>query len=373
MLRGMQFAARFGWQMDGPTARVCASLSDAYGELPVERVAEEWRKALTKGQHFSVMLGELRRTGWLVHYAELVALDGLEQDPAWHPEGDLPTHSGLAAEVAAGLADEAGLEGDDRYVVVAAAMLHDIGKATTTRRQVGQDGSEHVVSPGHAQAGEDPTESFLVSIGCPEHLRRRVVPLVAEHMAATMSGGPTERAVRRLARRLAPATIEGRVLVVRADRSGRGRLVDRAGEVERWLEVARDIGTDRAPGASVAHRGPPDSCRLGAGLGPFSSMVSVLSHAVSIAGVVLLVEAGFFFVGAFVVSAKHAEHGICAPVADEAGVPSRPPSGSGPGVGVVGDGVAAALAAGKPQGVGRHVHLLPFTVSTKQAQPPACP
>ena len=192
---------------------------------------------------------------------------GLARD---HPEGDLPTHSGLAAEVAAGLADEAGLEGDDRYLMVAAAMLHDVGKATTTRRQVGQDGSEHVVSPGHAQAGEDPTESFLVSIGCPEHLRRRVVPLVAEHMAATMSGGPTERAVRRLARRLAPATIEGRVLVVRADRSGRGRLVDRAGEVERWLEVARDIGTDRAP----ARRLLTGDHLIAAGWEP----VSVLSH-----------------------------------------------------------------------------------------------
>ena len=193
------------------------------------------------------MLGELKRTGWLSHYPELVALDGLEQDPYWHPEGYVLTHAGLAAEVAAELADEAGLEGDNRYVVVAAAMLHDLGKATTTRRQVGRDGVEHVISPGHAEAGTGPTESFLVSVGCPEHLRRRIVPLVAEHMAATMSEGPTERAVRRLARRLAPATVEEWALVVKADRLGRGSLVSRAEEVDGWLGIAKDIGADKAP------------------------------------------------------------------------------------------------------------------------------
>jgi len=44
------------------------------------------------------VLGELRWTGWLSHYPELVALDGLEQDPNWHTEGDVLTLTGLAAE-----------------------------------------------------------------------------------------------------------------------------------------------------------------------------------------------------------------------------------------------------------------------------------
>jgi len=247
VLRGMQFAARYGWRRDDRTARVCASLRPAYAELPVERVGEEWRKALTRGRHFSAMLAELKRSGWLGHYPELVALDGLEQDPAWHPEGDVLTHAGLAAEVAAELADEAGLEGDDRYVVVAAAMLHDVGKATTTRREVRRDGIEHVISPGHAQAGASPAESFLVSVGCPEHLRHRIVPLVVEHMAATASKEPTEKVLRRLARRLVLATVEEWALVVKADRLGRGPLASRADEVDRWLAVARAVGADKAP------------------------------------------------------------------------------------------------------------------------------
>jgi tRNA nucleotidyltransferase (CCA-adding enzyme) len=246
VLRGMQFTARFGWRMDEATVETCASLRDAYGQLAVERVAEEWRKALTKGRHFPEMLSELKRTGWLAHFPELAALDGLEQEPDWHPEGDVLTHSGLAAQAAADAADEAGLVGDDRYVVVAAALLHDTGKATTTKRQVDAAGAERIVSPGHGEAGTAPTGSFLISIGCPEHLRRRVAPLVAEHMAGT-TGVPTPRAVRRLARRLVPATVTEWALVVRADRLGRGGNTERADDVEQWAELAREVGVAEAP------------------------------------------------------------------------------------------------------------------------------
>lgn len=250
VLRDMQFAARYGWHMDAATAKMCASLRSAYGELPVERVGEEWHKALTRGQDFSAMLAVLQQTGWLSHYPELAALDGLEQEPDWHPEGDVLTHAGLAASVAARLADEAGLEGDDRYVVVGAALSHDLGKATTTTRKRDTASVERIVSPGHAEAGAPLAESFLVSIGCPERLRQRVLPLVAEHMAATV-GQPTDHAVRRLARRLVPATIAEWALVVRADRNGRGPLVDRTGEVDNWLARASALDVYRAPAKRI--------------------------------------------------------------------------------------------------------------------------
>ena len=246
VLRGMQLTARFGWTMDGKTTDACAALCATYGELPVERVGEEWHKALVKGRHFPEMIAELKRTGWLAHYPELAALDGLEQEPDWYPEGDALTHSGMAARVAADAADEAGLSSDERYVVVPAALLHDVGKAATTKRQVDAAGVERIVSPGHAQAGAGLAEAFLVSIGCPEHLRRRVAALVVEHMAATM-GEPTPRAVRRLARRLAPATLEDWALVVRADRLGRGGNSERAGDPGSWVRVARDVGVSKAP------------------------------------------------------------------------------------------------------------------------------
>ncbi len=107
-------------------------------------------------------LGGLLR---LAHYPELAALDGLEQEPDWHPEGDVFTHSGLAAQVAADVAGEAGLVGDDRYVVVAAPLLHDGGKATTTRRQVDAVVVERIVSHATPKpAPPQPGRSSLPSV-----------------------------------------------------------------------------------------------------------------------------------------------------------------------------------------------------------------
>jgi len=157
------------------------------------------------------------------------------------------SNAGLAAEMAAKLADDAGLTGDNRYVVVAAALLHDVGKPMTTRRVTDDDGSERIISPGHAEAGAPLTEEFLISIDCPEHLRRRIVNIVAEHMTAASTNAPTPRAVRRLARRLAPATMEEWAIVVSADRMGRGDAASEPSSVDDWLELARELGVSSAP------------------------------------------------------------------------------------------------------------------------------
>ncbi len=180
---------------------------------------EDWHDIFTSEKDIAKVIDHLRTTGAIDEYPELAALDGLEQDPLWHPEGDVLTHLGLAANVAASIADEVGLVGDDRYTVVAATMLHDVGKATTSQHRIEQDGSVRIVSPGHAEAGAEPTESFLQTIGCQEHLQRKIVPLVVNHMATC----PTERASRRLANRLAPATLEDWAIVTQADRLGRGK------------------------------------------------------------------------------------------------------------------------------------------------------
>ena len=246
VLRGMQFTARFGWRMDNETVATCTSLRDAFGQLATERVGEEWRKALTKGRHFTAMAGQLKATGWLSHFSELAVLDGLEQEPDWHPEGDVLTHSALAAEAAAKLADEAGLEGDDRFVIVAAALLHDFGKPTTTRHEVVAAGTPRITSKGHPEAGQAPALAFLRAIDCPERLRQRIVPLVAEHMAAT-AVEPTHRAVLRLARRLAPARMADWALVVKADRLGRGGLTQGADDLDRWLQVAKELKVEKVP------------------------------------------------------------------------------------------------------------------------------
>ena len=239
VLRAVQFAARFGFRLAPETAILCRSLAPAYGELPVERVWCEFEKIGTRGTHITAALAALEASGWERHFPELAALHGVEQDPEWHPEGDVHVHSGLAADQAARLADEAGLTGADRFTVVMAALAHDFGKVTHTQRTGGR-----ITSHGHAAAGVEPAQAFLRSVGCPEGLITRITPLVREHMCCT--GRPTKPAVRRLARRLVPATMAELTLVCGADRAGRGDP-DAPNLALPWLAAAADLHVTERP------------------------------------------------------------------------------------------------------------------------------
>jgi tRNA nucleotidyltransferase (CCA-adding enzyme) len=177
-------------------------------------------------------------------FPELAALHGVRQDPRWHPEGDVWVHSGLAADQAARLAADVGLAGWGRATIVLAALVHDFGKATSTQRDsrawrlarvVLRQDRFRVTSRGHAEAGTGPAVVFLDRISCPPPVIAQVIPLVREHMACIQP--PTRHAVSRLARRLAPATIEQWAMVCGADHAGRGDP-DAPNPAAVWLELA---------------------------------------------------------------------------------------------------------------------------------------
>lgn len=64
VLRGVQFAGRFGLTIDPETALMCQNLRTQYTALAKERVADEWMKLYTKGTHADAALSVLRETGW---------------------------------------------------------------------------------------------------------------------------------------------------------------------------------------------------------------------------------------------------------------------------------------------------------------------
>ncbi|MEN9935567.1 MAG: hypothetical protein RLZZ387_2146 [Chloroflexota bacterium] len=216
VLRAVQFAARFGMRLAPETAAVCRALLSQAAALPRERVWGEWQKWALGGVSPRAGLIALRESGWLALYPELEALVGCLQDARHHPEGDVWTHTGYVCDAAGLVADRELLPDDERETLLFAALCHDLGKPETT--VIGPDGDP--TSPGHAKAGVPPTESFLARIGAPRRLALRVAPLVREHMSH-MGAQVTERAVRRLALRLEPATIAQWDMLVEADCSGR--------------------------------------------------------------------------------------------------------------------------------------------------------
>ena len=107
---------------------------------------------------------------------------------------------------------------ESRAVYMFAVLAHDFGKPSTTHRAV-RDGRERIVSPGHESAGIEPTRTFLERMRAPLVVPQRVIPLVQNHLVHLDI--VTDRAIRRLARRLAPESIESLCIVMTADSMGR--------------------------------------------------------------------------------------------------------------------------------------------------------
>ena len=84
VLRGMQFAARLGFQLDPDTVVLCRGLRDEFPALSPERVWGEWEKWALKSQFPSLGLRVLEATGWLACFPELFALRGTPQHLLWH-------------------------------------------------------------------------------------------------------------------------------------------------------------------------------------------------------------------------------------------------------------------------------------------------
>lgn len=242
VLRGIGFAGRFGFDLAPETVAECRALADRFGELPVSRVAEEWRKIAVLAPQPSRSLRALHQVGWERHFPEISGMRDVPQDPHWHPEGSVEVHAAMAADHAARLAREAGLPVEDREVVVMAAMLHDVGKARSTFAN--EEG--RIVSPGHQETGEQLARSFLQRIGAGGKLADKVAPIIGEHMAVHSLAGrePTPKDVRRLIRRLAGdgtgPTIQQWAMVCESDSQGRGPGA-RPSPARRWVEIAEAI------------------------------------------------------------------------------------------------------------------------------------
>lgn len=229
VLRGMQLAARFDFSLAPETAALSRSIVDTFSELPLERIWGEWAKWATKAAKPSRGLTVLEETGWLKHFPEIAALRGTQQDPAWHPEGDVFTHTQYCLDALA-IDHEWEVHGHSP-VLMFAVLAHDFGKPKVTVL-VEKNGAMRWRSPGHATESGPLSTTFLRRIGAPLSFDAPVRTLVENHHAHDNGGGPfTDTAVRRLAKRLTPATIAELVLVMRADSNGRPPLQTAATEV----------------------------------------------------------------------------------------------------------------------------------------------
>ena len=243
-LRAMQLAARLGCTLDIRTARLCYDLFAEAHTLPTSRVWQEWLKWSASDKP-SLGLRALQDMGWDKLYPELMTMVECPQDSHWHPEGDVWVHTSMVVDEAARLAKERGLQGQDKVVLLFAALCHDLGKPLTTVEL--NDGK--IVCPKHGEAGVEPSMVFLNRIGAPKWLKKAVAPLVKEHVVHFTSK-LTDESVCCLADRLQPMHICLWEVLTEADACGR-----RPAPPERpalaWLKRAELLQVARSPAAPI--------------------------------------------------------------------------------------------------------------------------
>lgn len=221
VLRAAKFAARFsrlGFGLAPETLELMRAIVDdgEAAELAPDRVWKETEQAL-RGSHPQVFFEVLRDCRALaVVFPELDALFGVPQPAKWHPEIDCGIHTLLVLEQAVKLSDE--------LAVRFAALVHDLGKATTRKE----------ILPGHA--GHEKRSVSLIRKLCsrlpvPKACRELAV-LVAEfhthcHRALELKPATVLKVLERCDAFRRPQRFQQILLACEADARGRTGLEDR--------------------------------------------------------------------------------------------------------------------------------------------------
>jgi tRNA nucleotidyltransferase (CCA-adding enzyme) len=247
VLRALQFAARFELEVDAITQQRCQSI--ALDDLPSERVWGEFEKLLllalrpSIGFRLAMELGVVRQL-----LPELLPLASCPQDPEWHPEGDVWTHTLLVIDQARRRLDA--LDRGPAVALMLGAVCHDIAKPSTTALIDGR-----IRSPGHEEAGVPLTIAVLDRLNVHSldgfDVRAATLALVAQHLKpvafAKMDARVGDGAYRRLAQKV---DLELLARMAYADCLGRGGTFD-CHLIEIFLERARALGVQHAAPAPL--------------------------------------------------------------------------------------------------------------------------
>lgn len=173
MLRAIRFAGRLDFQLEPTTARAIYNHAPQLTRISVERIRDELVRMLTESVRPGDTLRLARECGLLaVVLPEVEALAGVAQPPAFHPEGDVFTHTQLMLNRMQ----------DPSPELAFAVLLHDIGKPATARIGPSADGSERIRFDGHDKVGAECAERILKRLRFSNAFIRDVTHCVRNHM-----------------------------------------------------------------------------------------------------------------------------------------------------------------------------------------------
>ena len=183
MLRGVRFAARFGFELEAGTDAAIRRLAAKTATVSRERVRDELTKMLIEGRARRAF-ELLDRTGLLAEVLpEIVRMKGVEQPAQFHPEGDVWVHTlRLLDQLAAG----------SQPTLAWGALLHDVGKPPTFRQA-----PDRIRFDGHVEVGVAMGAEICRRFRFSNDETRRILSLIRNHMrfadAARMKASTLKR------------------------------------------------------------------------------------------------------------------------------------------------------------------------------------
>lgn len=168
ILRAVRFAARLGFEIESGTLAAIQKTAPAIGRIAAERVRGELARILTEGgaRRGMELLNEAGLLGELL--PEVVALQGVEQSPEHHPEGDVWTHTLMLLD---------GLPPDASVTLAMGALLHDIGKPATFERA-----PDRIRFHGHVEKGVEMGKEICERLRFSNRETEQILALIGNHM-----------------------------------------------------------------------------------------------------------------------------------------------------------------------------------------------
>ena len=170
------------------------------------------------------------------------------QDPVWHGEGDVWTHTRLICEALAGLTEFRALPDRPRNALALAALLHDIGKVRCTRLEDGR-----WTAPHHGPAGARIARRLLWVdfglCGAPEKQRfREAVCLFIRYHSTPVnlyrSDGPAVRTLKLASDGALTPDFTLRSLCLLAEADERGRIASDTRDRLDCIALARETALE---------------------------------------------------------------------------------------------------------------------------------
>jgi len=175
MVRAVRFAARFGFHIEKVTFDAIREHAGEIHQVSPERIRDELTKILTESaarRGFEL----LEETGLLQQILpEISAMQGIEQPPQFHPEGDVWKHTLLMI---------GGLPQGASPTLAWGVLLHDVGKPSTF--QPASETGDRIRFNHHVDVGFRMAEDICRRLRFSNEDTEQILALVENHMRFAM-------------------------------------------------------------------------------------------------------------------------------------------------------------------------------------------